>query len=791
MLAKRVQRIELTATELEVEAYVGRELHSYNHVEELKQCILDQAIGGKSFLALTDEKLRNAGLVALGKREELLGLVNKAKGHEEDITRRVESLSIVSLKAELPHDLDSVCVESVLTFLEGEMIDMCRLNSPDPILSKGTVKFSLVGRDPALDSAARIFKEIIHEPFTDRTRRPVPVCSGLSGLGKTRMLEEGDAILARCGILNNKLSVIVPYFNGHNPQPVETTMSIEASFSWRLLHRVFIEHNGADFKHWFRARLPRNGGGLTLECALEVIHRKLVDLELSEGLSYLFVGIDEYQKIDEVNAFAMNSSTKTSLWELVEVIGSYLHKGRSSGPILLPLFAGTDWKAIDSIANASIYATERLPMTLLTADEVQQSVRNQPELVHLLNHATVERHLFYLGGVPRWTVQYILSLQSELSRTEGDALETMKTIYDSIVLKYVSSCYSTLNDRDLLKLAAYSLSSLPVCTESNDIDGYKWSRLRDSSLCLLIDDRVVVPYALLLRVSQVCTFQNLAEQNFLDVLKRMHKHVDELAYDLQPWQLWEKFGAYFYALRINSLIVLGKTNVSVPQLLFGAIMTDDLDDIEVDLTPTKVFWSSDALTEDTPRCIKRDNNARELIDWTEGKFVVINGFGGIGVDIFFTLPQHGTTNKVLFLDQRKRTHGSFGLSARIVPRSLGTDSVVIRGVVNCLPEVKFTKYQLPSFSFVVGRDQSTQFHGSLSFHPGCSPLVHINIANKTALKMVFKGTDANEFVDVFLLKREQTSGLIDSMEDLEKYITRLGLDVRIEPQSLQFLSFSC
>ena len=41
--------IESELSEDGVAAYVGQELESYKHVKELKQFILDQAIGGREF----------------------------------------------------------------------------------------------------------------------------------------------------------------------------------------------------------------------------------------------------------------------------------------------------------------------------------------------------------------------------------------------------------------------------------------------------------------------------------------------------------------------------------------------------------------------------------------------------------------------------------------------------------------------------------------------------------------------------------------------------------------------
>ena len=61
----------------EVAAYVAAKLQTNEFAEELRQFIVDQAIRGKSFLTLTDEELKDCGLAAGGKREDLLELVEE------------------------------------------------------------------------------------------------------------------------------------------------------------------------------------------------------------------------------------------------------------------------------------------------------------------------------------------------------------------------------------------------------------------------------------------------------------------------------------------------------------------------------------------------------------------------------------------------------------------------------------------------------------------------------------------------------------------------------------------
>ncbi|KAF0684711.1 Aste57867_23327 [Aphanomyces stellatus] len=265
--------------------------------------------------------------------------------------------------------------KALLSFMESEMIQKDAIISSPHILHEESLQFRLTGREEAIQSATICYTMIIEASMTtaiDRTKRTIPVCSGISGLGKTRMLEEGKLILRK--VLKEKgledefnciACVIVPYYNGYSPKPVEQTMSIEASFSWRLLFRFFLAENCLiQFDKWFKKRLPSNGNQLKLKQALEVIQHKLSERLGNPPRLYLFLGIDEYQKIEKVGALQNNSDT-TTLRELVETIGNVLC-AQSSKLVLLPMFAGTDLHVISSIANSSNFVTQPLPMSLLT-----------------------------------------------------------------------------------------------------------------------------------------------------------------------------------------------------------------------------------------------------------------------------------------------------------------------------------------------------------------------------------------------------------------------------------------
>ncbi|KAE9347406.1 hypothetical protein PR003_g6953 [Phytophthora rubi] len=283
----------------------------------------------------------------------------------------------VSVDEPLGSEVDLDSCDDLLAFLESDMADKEAIISRPHILTDESLDFRLVGREQAIDTASECFNNIIKNAKNaalDRTQVAMPVCSGISGLGKTRMLEEGGKILQQVTKLDPKhvVSVIVPYCDGFNPEPVEQSMSIQASFSWRLLYRFFLDYNCShSFQEWFTWRLPSNGGQLSLQSAVKVIERKLrKKLQEPAALLYLFLGVDDYEKIERVGA-RQNGSKTSILRELVEIIASLVCT-QSSSLILLPMFAGKDLGAIEfsSIANSSNYVTKRLPMGLLSMQQV-------------------------------------------------------------------------------------------------------------------------------------------------------------------------------------------------------------------------------------------------------------------------------------------------------------------------------------------------------------------------------------------------------------------------------------
>ncbi|GMF16859.1 unnamed protein product [Phytophthora lilii] len=269
------------------------------------------------------------------------------------------------------------------------------------------------------------------------------------------MLEESGTILERLKLdPKNVFRVIVPYFNGFNPQPVEKSMPIEASFSWRLLFRYFLDNNCEHkFVEWFTGRLPRNGNNLKFYEAINVIEYKLRKTMQSQEALYLFLGIDEYQKIEMVKDSPEDPNTSL-LHELVEKIGQFLCS-KPSSLILLPMFAGTDLSAIaeGAIVNLSYYVFNCLPKTLLTMDQVLSIAETNANYARLLSNSQMCKKLFLLGGVPRWVVDYLKAVKKTCRNEEPAGSDDINACFTSLWATYVDKYLSSADAPTLVRLA--------------------------------------------------------------------------------------------------------------------------------------------------------------------------------------------------------------------------------------------------------------------------------------------------------------------------------------------------
>jgi hypothetical protein len=345
---------------------------------------------------------------------------------------------------------------------------------------------------------------------------------------------------------------------------LEKRFSIESSFAWRLLFFFFLRSRPRILlQAFFKTMVPANAPELTLECALETVLLACRECKIvsDQQTLCLFVGVDEYQKI------AMEIDPKYPM-ELLEVF-SVIHTKPVPGLIMLPMLTGTDFGVVGNVGSSSNVNIVRIRMRLLAVEDCEESIESV--MPTLLEHEPARRHLFGLSGVARWCIEYATRCAKigPVLRTED--LEEAKLSVCKDYVNYFGQLSRTGEDRGraevsdlaLIEVVAWAFSGQPVRSGAK-VQGFSWARLCDGGLCLIDDSmRVSVPYVLVTRVASMESDEwnpKPAIRCFIEALRGLQRDVDEQFFRHEPWHLWELFGAFFYAARINAMQVVGTVN---------------------------------------------------------------------------------------------------------------------------------------------------------------------------------------------------------------------------------------
>jgi len=265
----------------------------------------------------------------------------------------------------------------------------------------------------------------------------------------------------------------------------------------------------------------------------------------------------------------------------------------------------------------------------------------------------------------------------------------------------------------------------------------------------------------------MATHLDIPSQCLIQNLAFLHRHVDDVLYDLEPWQLWEKFGACFFALRVNAFLLLGHTSVSFLEVCPGAVTRGC--NYDVKLGPMCVHTIEEAISAELPNVVTDKDTCRR-IPWIVGddgiRHVLINGTSGTGVDCSSAhWLAHSSDQVLLVLDQRKRVATSLGPAvanallekALVIPSSLPMGSKVVRGHFSLLSSFDHQYEQLQEDTFVLSYKQHDNFHGCLAGHPACRSFVDINFDNVSSLRLLTSvKTLATEIIQRRKSKRFET-----------------------------------
>ena len=435
--------------------------------------------------------------------------------------------------------------------------------------------------------------------------------------------------------------MIVTYGNGTGVSKEDKSLPIAASFGWRMLHRLFVLENSkvgrSDSSTWTSPGfLPTNPESMTLSLALEVIQGLLQDFGKfeSDQMCCLFIGIDEYQNIPNGNNYEMKLSTNTSdnittqklkdireesnLWKLIEEFE--LCRARISNLQIYPAFAGTKFGVL-SVAGSSVPEIRRLPLSFLTPQGMEDAIRSGKNGDKLTN-------------LPRPSFAF----------ANGGPTNNFGDIWQRYIVEEWK-----ISSKELLLLVAYAISRQNVSEEDKPgIRDLKWYALADQGLCLLEKSVVTIPYCVF-RLAATAMPTTLVEKSMVQNLKFLVDHVDNSLSFSEPWEYWEYFGAAFFALRVNSIILMdgnsnGSCRISFKRLCEHAVINRCRQ--IVDLLPMEVQKIHETLSPDLSEIVTT-TPSHQQINWVHGNtreggtgagdkvtYCVLNGTGGKGVDIF-------------------------------------------------------------------------------------------------------------------------------------------------------------
>jgi hypothetical protein len=708
------------------------------------------------------------------------------------------SLSRKSLSPEKPLGaVIDMSVEGVLNYCRGKQHNSLSLNLDMMCHTKNDpAMFALSGRSLALERIQQVMSS--EEAVNDRIKHPIMVCCGLSGLGKTRMLEEWDMYWERARVTGTRVAVLVLYENGHGLRTLDGTIGWEASVAWRFLHRVFLEDNmdGVLFDEWFRKDLPANASHLTMSLALHVLRKAMVDnKQLNEAHELtVFVGIDEFQKIAHFDELLPALAKCTSL------PGFKVHF----------MMAGLEWGPL-SIARSSNVFTTRIPVSLLDTRSSEAMLASNEKSRVLLSSIICRRHVFLLGGVPRFVEQYAKYVLGEKFEKPPNLLDDQTALGRAVAHvfeNFVDRAWVFPELRHQLKLIAYALSRKAVkpgakpgiaigMKHGREIiypEDLTWQQLSDTGVCLLVERNtehyVNIPHCVFPSASAFGNDLTFSEKLFYRTIVNLREEVDNHLFALEPWQLWERFGACFHALRINALLVAANVNEMICQMdevFAGSRMGRGLGESSVLLRPMDIMFTSEKFSEDLPLEIK-SSLSKNHFKWikdvdldTKLPFsrVVMNGSNGKGVDIFFALEKANHPGYYLVTDQRKRVAVNSisenllrGLVAKanVIPRCIDAPCEVVTGVFNVFPQ---TLPALPPNCFLVGANETESYHGCLALHPASDPRVYVNSDHESALALI-DGVSSNTAKKIVERREKQL------FMDRDEFLTWLREECKVE-----------
>ena len=636
-----------------------------------------------------------------------------------------------------------------------------------------------------------------------KTELKLPVCAGIPGVGKSRMLHEYGRVFKDMNI-HDSVGVLIVYHNGYSPFEEEKSLTISTCLAWRLLHRFLVEplrKNGVMFETWMKllfanAELQK----ISLPIALRVVHAVLrKGGVLSSEILSLFLGIDEYHTapcgVELLTTCIMDTC-------------SGLHR---FGIHVYPMMAGTEWARIEGTQSSNSICV-KIPIPFLSA-------RGGIELAGTIfaqgcDNVTFNNRLSIFSQVPRVAIEFTHLVKETFEKNRKLLVSDVDNSEINMLNKY-ATIWQLQSDETLLMLISYAITncivseqdcpSIPFCRIVNNEKKVQtdltWRQLSDRGLLQLTTTTrgmvVDIPLTVLVLASQRTVNFNPSnptlsylKHNLRDLVHLIRPNGSRLC-GLEPWQKWEYFGAAVHAIKLNAWHFMGYSTVQLTKFLCGMTMDRNLEKIHIKIKPAMVFETSVPLSPHLPanNILEVDNNLNsvDLFD-KDQYFICLNDSGGEGANIYFRLdgfyPESENDTFSLFLvDPQKRECKIITTDYLrtlcdsidvVTPKQLNNQPMLnVKLIFSCFATTDKRSVQLPKNTALYTGDSRATYLGALQYHPSALYLTNVNTATKAVLLSLFN--DNKDLVDAIFNTRKLT--LFQTLGDLREFIESLGFEV--------------
>ncbi|OAJ38743.1 hypothetical protein BDEG_22648 [Batrachochytrium dendrobatidis JEL423] len=582
------------------------------------------------------------------------------------------------------------------------------------------VVFPLAGREKSLQHIASCFMATHrHRSNIDRNSRHIPVCTGIPGLGKTRLMTEcSTTVLDMTKIQGKRLSAIVSFGNdGSAYGEIDKLLGIKCSFAWRLLHSLFKAQYKLDV--WMREKSPKNRSELTMTLVLSTI--ELYWSRETQDDILLFVGVDEYQKL-----------CQDELSSLLDILCDSSHCSTTSKltffcgvPRLLTEFA--EEVVSMKLADLTEHNFQEARMTALS--NLQYPQLSLADILKLLATSFTNTPVANILNCPFSESSLSSARDLTWSQMVSNGMCQLQNNGRVIIPFHIvtQALERSLNERVSLNqfeaALLSSLNGLSLDVEypfSNMTRWSSWEYFGASFYCIRINSFLVLGISIL---------------SLSDILH----------------------GSQFNPGIFNTQVHIRIAKVFRSNEQYGPDMP------RIITRKDNSYYSVDWVDSETLQ-------------------IVINGEDGPGVDIYFILKcAEQDSGYIIVLDQRKRLGSNITNSDLTTFRSklpnppaflngLKLDSVF--GLMSVYSQINISP--VPDSTYFVSASNSPGFHGSLYDHPGCSVAIDANSALKTSIKQIFCGTNheqtnlANKVIEQRYNKR------IANYDELESLVSEWG-----------------